>query len=180
VFHLFHDHSDELSVILSRCDYAGVALLIAGSCFPPFEYIFYCVPPYPTFYCAIISIAAIIAFITSLLPNFHRPEYMKFRGYMFLALGLFAGMPLLHFVIRYDMFMPFLSSIPYILLMAANYICGVLIYIYKVPERWWPGKFDIYGHSHQIWHFMVLMAAISHYFGSLEMYHKRQITMCPV
>ena len=29
---------------------------------------------------------------------------------------------------------------------------GALVYAQRVPERWFPGKFDLFFHSHQIFH----------------------------
>lgn len=36
------------------------------------------------------------------------------------------------------------------------------------PERFWPGSFDIWGSSHQIFHVLVVMAAASHLYGLLK------------
>lgn len=33
----------------------------------------------------------------------------------------------------------------------------------RIPERFYPGKFDIYGNSHQIFHVACLLAALAHY-----------------
>lgn len=33
-------------------------------------------------------------------------------------------------------------------------VCGAFIWASKIPERFWPGKFDFIGHSHNIWHIM--------------------------
>lgn len=41
-FHLFWVQSKEISEILARLDYAGISLLIAGSCFPLYYYSFFC------------------------------------------------------------------------------------------------------------------------------------------
>jgi adiponectin receptor len=43
-FHLFKDHSITASEKLSRLDYAGISILIAGSSMPPIYYSFYCQP----------------------------------------------------------------------------------------------------------------------------------------
>lgn len=43
-FHLFKALSKEASSFLSRLDYAGISILISGSCYPPFFYFFYCKP----------------------------------------------------------------------------------------------------------------------------------------
>lgn len=36
--------------------------------------------------------------------------------------------------------------------------CAFLIYITKIPERWFVGKVDFAGHSHNWWHLFVLAA----------------------
>jgi predicted membrane channel-forming protein YqfA (hemolysin III family) len=41
-FHLCFVHSKNLSAFLARLDYAGISILIAGSCYPPYYYLFYC------------------------------------------------------------------------------------------------------------------------------------------
>lgn len=52
-----------------------------------------------------------------------------------------------------------------VILMGSFYIVGAFIYAFRVPERWWPGKFDILGHSHQIFHCLVVAGAAIHYTG---------------
>lgn len=44
IFHLLSAHSKKFHNILNRLDYAGISILIAGSCYPPFYYFFYCKP----------------------------------------------------------------------------------------------------------------------------------------
>jgi adiponectin receptor len=43
------------------------------------------------------------------------------------------------------------------------YAAGAGFYVSRVPERWCPGKFDCVGHSHQIFHVLVLVGALTHY-----------------
>uniref|UniRef100_A0A1B0DK45 Uncharacterized protein n=2 Tax=Phlebotomus papatasi TaxID=29031 RepID=A0A1B0DK45_PHLPP len=33
-----------------------------------------------------------------------------------------------------------------------------LIYITRIPERWFSGKVDYLGHSHNLWHILVVCA----------------------
>jgi adiponectin receptor len=44
VFHWFCAHSRAMHEILNRLDYAGISILIAGSCYPPYFYFFHCEP----------------------------------------------------------------------------------------------------------------------------------------
>jgi adiponectin receptor len=47
--------------------------------------------------------------------------------------------------------------------MYSAYGSGVLVYLLRLPERWKPGYFNIVANSHQIWHFMILLAAFAQY-----------------
>ena len=38
----------------------------------------------------------------------------------------------------------------------------------KIPEKWYPRKYDIVGASHQILHLMVVFAALAHMDGLLR------------
>ena len=37
------------------------------------------------------------------------------------------------------------------------YVTGAMIYMFRIPERFMPGRFDIVGASHQIFHCFVLV-----------------------
>jgi len=60
------------------------------------------------------------------------------------------------------------------------YVAGAVIYAMRIPERWYPGRFDFCGLSHNIWHIMIIIAALFHFFGSLNAYHARRLSPCPV
>ncbi|KAI9145915.1 hemolysin-III related-domain-containing protein [Paraphysoderma sedebokerense] len=45
----------------------------------------------------------------------------------------------------------------------ASYILGAVIYVARFPECKFPGKFDIWFSSHQIWHMLVFVGAYAHY-----------------
>ena len=42
---------------------------------------------------------------------------------------------------------------------------GAAIYALRVPERWYPGAFDLWFSSHQLFHLCVVAAALVHYRG---------------
>lgn len=133
-----------------------------------------------------ISVSAGLVFIMSLTESFQKPEYRSLRGFIFLTLGLLGAIPLLHLLVF--MYLPprpfeihyFHSSIIYYGFMGGSYIVGVLIYVARVPERFRPGKFDLVGNSHNIWHCFVLMAALWHYAGSVDAFRLRSLLECPV
>jgi len=49
--------------------------------------------------------------------------------------------------------------------MAGIYLSGTFLYARRIPERWLPGKLDLLGHSYQLFHVAVVMAAFSHLVG---------------
>jgi hypothetical protein len=55
--------------------------------------------------------------------------------------------------------------------MGLAYAAGAWVYINRVPERWRPGVFDVVGHSHQIFHVLVLVGAATHYVAGALLIH---------
>lgn len=41
----------------------------------------------------------------------------------------------------------------------------------RVPERFQPGRYDVWGSSHQIFHVLILLAAMSQLIGLLTAFH---------
>lgn len=61
------------------------------------------------------------------------------------------------------------------------YISGVSIYATKTPEKIWPGRFDIIGASHQVFHIMVLFGAAAHLVGIVQAFnfnHHPETRLC--
>jgi adiponectin receptor len=67
------------------------------------------------------------------------------------------------------------ASLHYTLVMGALYLTGALLYATRVPERFLPGRCDIWFQSHQIFHLLVVAAAFVHYHGISEMALQRII-----
>ena len=64
-----------------------------------------------------------------------------------------------------------LSTIPLMILITL--LSGAILYGIKFPERYYPGKFDIIGHSHSIWHccYVFAFALYSYDITNLAYYH---------
>jgi adiponectin receptor len=88
---------------------------------------------------------------------------------MFVLMGLSAVFPVLHAQRLYG-FSQLRDSIgvDWVLLEGFLYILGAGIYAARFPERLRPGTFDIWGSSHQIFHVLVVLAAMSHLVGLVK------------
>jgi adiponectin receptor len=45
---------------------------------------------------------------------------------------------------------------------------GAMLYAVRVPERWYPRRFDIVGSSHQLMHMLVICGAVCYGIGILR------------
>jgi len=176
-YHLFCAHSYKVYKFSSTLDYAGISILIAGSFYPVIYYIYYCHEELVIAYLVGISVCALLVFFSSFTPCFSKPKWRWLRGTTFLMLGLLGLIPCLNLFFIPDA-LDFGTSLLYYMGMALCYIIGVMIYIFRIPERFCPGKLDFIGNSHNIWHCFVLAAAIIHYLGSIDSYYTRQNLTC--
>jgi adiponectin receptor len=88
---------------------------------------------------------------------------------MFALMGLSAVFPMIHGVRLYGFaHMCESAGLDWFVLQGVLYITGAAIYAARVPEKWSPGKYDIWGSSHQIFHVLVVLAAASHLVGLLK------------
>lgn len=74
------------------------------------------------------------------------------------------------------------TGMPYYLLEGAIFILGATFYAFRFPESSKPGKFDILGSSHNIFHVLVVIATFVHLAGIWQAfgYHYRHNSMCTV
>ncbi|KAL3616157.1 Heptahelical transmembrane protein 4 [Castilleja foliolosa] len=176
--HLLSCHSERLSYIMLRFDYAGIAALISTSFYPPVYYSFMCYPFFCNLYMGFITLIGIGTILVSLLPVFQSPEYRNFRASLFFGMGVSGAVPIFHKLALFWHQPEALHTTGYELLMGALYGVGALVYAMRVPERWMPGKFDIAGHSHQLFHVLVVAGAYTHYRAGLVYLRWRDLQGC--
>ena len=175
IFHLFGIMNAKYNNILNRFDYGGISLLISGSCYPPYYYFFYYSTLFKYLYLILISVFGIGTFLYSLTDDFNKPKRRCLRGTLFLIFGLCTGVPILHMAFFGDYIEGYGENIILLnwYLGGISYIVGALFYILRFPEKKFPGKFDYFGASHQIFHVLVFFGALFHFMGSLEAYNYR-------
>ncbi|KAG5456722.1 MAG: hemolysin-III related-domain-containing protein, partial [Olpidium bornovanus] len=85
--------------------------------------------------------------------RFRTPEFRWMRTGLFIALGAAGIIPVGHGVYLYGLSLAVEAvSLKHLLAMGTVYIVGALIYASRIPESLAPGRFDIWFHSHQIFH----------------------------
>ncbi|KAH8306283.1 hypothetical protein KR018_005884 [Drosophila ironensis] len=190
-FHTLSCHSVEMGRLFSKLDYCGIALLIMGSFVPWLYYGFYCHYQPKVIYLSVVCVLGVLSIVVSLWDKFSEPGLRPLRAGVFMSFGLSGVIPAVHYSIMEGWFSQMSrASLGWLILMGLLYITGALLYALRVPERWFPGKFDIWvglyliippcdpanrkyvfqqGQSHQIFHILVIAAAFVHYHGISEM-----------
>lgn len=165
-YHLFSCHSPQVGRLFSKLDYCGIALLITGSFIPWLYYGFYCDTKLKLLYISIAVLLCACTIVVSLSEKFSEPHFRPFRAGVFGLFGMSGIFPGLHWLASNWLSTAALRTSLFCLgLMAVLYILGALLYAARIPERFFPGKCDIWFHSHQIFHILVLAAAMVHYRG---------------
>ena len=176
VCHVFGCCAAHIASVMWRFDYAGIAVLIVASFFPPVYYGFLCRPGLRAGYLLITSLLGASTLGVTLLERFQDPAGHAYRAALFVGLGLWGIVPITHGLMVNAGAAEVLSAMRLDILMGAIYIFGAVLYATKIPERWKPGAFDVAFHSHQLFHIAVVIAAVVHYQASYTMMHWRDAT----
>lgn len=176
--HLLACCRQHVSTLIWRFDYAGIALLIVTSFFPPVYYGFLCLPWWRNFYLISTSCMGLATLRVCLASKYQQSQYRSMRTTMFVVLGLWGSVPLLHQVVLNHHADQVRVAVVLDAIMGAIYVAGAVIYAMRLPERWRPGAFDVFLHSHQIFHVAVVVAALLHFRASMLMVEWRAAVPC--
>lgn len=165
--HLFGCCRAHIATRIWRADYAGIAVLIVGSFFPPLYYGLACSPAARVVYLVATVLLGGTVLCFSLLDRFQKPEFYKLRATTFVALGLWGVVPATHLVLT-NRDPALRQACALVALSGILYIAGAVLYATRFPERTRPGRFDVVGHSHQLFHVCVVIAALIHYVASKQ------------
>ncbi|XP_020243814.1 heptahelical transmembrane protein 4-like [Asparagus officinalis] len=176
--HLLSCHSEHTCYVMLRLDYAGISALIVTSFYPLVYYTFTCDPFFRNLYMGFITVFGLASVLVSLVPVFERPEFRMVRTGLFVCMAFSGLVPIMHKTVAFGDRPEAIITTLYELMMLSLYGIGVIVYALRIPERWLPGKFDLIGHSHQLWHVLVIAGAYTHYLAGLVYLSWRDIERC--
>lgn len=169
-------------MFLRKFDLLGICMMICGSCTPVYYYGFSCpgFEFYQAFYIAQVWIFCFVALYVSL-----RPAQKDFKKIWVLATawiiaGYSTGPGLIHLTVYLDPKYLYAIDFNAYAIGGTIYAGGAVIYALKFPERFFKGRFDNVGNSHNIFHVCCLIGAIWHWKASFTMFHERQLFVCPI
>ena len=182
IWHTMNSVANVSLVSMFACvDYTGISLLIAASIMTTEYTAFYCEPVSRWLWMTATAVLGICGVILPWHPTFNGQDMAWARVAFFVGLGATGFIPIVQvyagrgseFV--WEFYSPIAKSI-------LVYLCGAFVYASKVPERWFPGMFDYFGGSHNLWHIAVLGGILFHYTAMQEFFagaFKRAELGCP-
>lgn len=181
MFHTVLCHSESVHKLFNKLDYAGISILTIGSFIPWIYYGFYCDFFLKVVYISSISVLAVGTIFVSMVDKFATAAYRPVRATMFVCLGLFGVVPFSHFVLLHGWGeAKNLAGVDGVVIVAGLYISGAVLYGIRVPERFMPGRFDLWFQSHQIFHALVVAAALVQFYGmkQIALYRLTEAGQC--
>lgn len=167
--HLFGCCAAHVSRLIWRFDYLGIAVLIVCSFYPQVYYGFMCSPTWQLFYLGLITALGVATGVVSMHNSFQAKNYRAFRARLFAGLGLTGIIPVLHScVINYDI-RAVHTALWLDFVMGLLYLGGATLYACRIPEKMYPGKFDLWLNSHQLFHLCIVVAAAIHYKAVMQL-----------
>ncbi|CAF9916216.1 MAG: hypothetical protein HETSPECPRED_002796 [Heterodermia speciosa] len=165
-YHVFSNHSHAVHDVCLRVDLFGITTVTAG-CFPPgMWYTFPCMDRKTRiWWISIETLAQILAAIAIfLVPAFRARSMKPLRGFVFSFMASAAFYPIIAacFLHGYRIMDREAGATRYALTVL-TYLLAVTIYATKLPEASRPGAFDIWGHSHQIFHVLMAVGLTIHF-----------------
>ena len=174
LFHTVSNHSEDVAHLFGRLDYSGITALITGSCIPCYYYSFYCASFSRYLHIIILILLCFLCLSICLLKKFATPEFRVMRAVLFISFGFYSFIPGVQIILQDGFaYADAAYSLSGLLQMASVYVSGAGLYAARIPERFFPGKFDIWASSHQLFHICVLIAAYLHYDSILNMVSHR-------
>ncbi|KAH6675631.1 hemolysin-III related-domain-containing protein [Halenospora varia] len=170
MWHTMNSVADKTLMERFACvDYTGISLLIAASIMTTEYTAFYCEPVSRWIYMTATASLGIGGVILPWHPTFNRTDMAWARVAFYVTLGATGFAPVAQLNMTrgsawaWAFYAPIAKSI-------SVYLVGACVYASKVPERWFPGAFDYFGGSHNLWHMAVLSGILFHYVAMQEFF----------
>ncbi|KAH9578247.1 AdipoR/hemolysin-III-related [Trypanosoma melophagium] len=170
LFHTFIPHENMVLYEWAHSlDYFGITFLVVGSFLPFCYFSFSCEPFWRWTYLTMISLFGVGGVLGPFFRQWTQQQYAKRKILFYVCMVGSGFFPIIHMYVLIPGNVAS-SYVEGLLLMMTLYGVGVVVYVFQIPEFFFPGQFDIFFSSHQIWHVFVLAAAFVHFFNCISMY----------
>lgn len=182
MWHTFNSIAEQTIMERFACvDYTGISLLVAASIMTTEYTAFYCEPMSRWIYLLTTAALGVGGVALPWHPTFNRADMAWARVGFYMSLSATGALPVIQLGMTRGLAWAAYFYAP-ITKSALVYAVGAVMYASKAPERYFPGWFDYFGGSHNIWHLAVLGGILFHYHAMQDFFAQafiRAQTHCP-
>ena len=173
-FHTLRSHSYDVHHFWGTMDVLGICVLAFGGGTSITYYAFYSQPIIQRTYWTLSIVSSAAAAFTLFDSGGGGSTMRKLRGSVFSLLVLSAMLPIFHCIynIGWTQAQTQIGA-QWFLAEAIVLVVAVSAFVGRIPERFSPGTFDIWGHSHQIFHSLAVVGTAFHLKALLTAYAYR-------
>ncbi|MCJ1288480.1 hypothetical protein MMC34_000008 [Xylographa carneopallida] len=143
-FHTVTAHSEQVATRFLKLDYLGILLNVAA-CATTFIYAgFHGKPSLQALYISLFVVNSALVFSAILSPLADGPQAAVWRSSLFVGLSASGLAPMVHAVVLDGPAGLHAFPLRSWCIMALFYLAGMSVYIARVPEKFAPGRFDIW------------------------------------
>lgn len=157
-----------------RLDLTGIVILIAGSNFVGMYNAFIETSPLLVLvYLVPVSVLLSVAVYLTNAASCQGVEYDKVRVLTLAGSVAVGGVPIAHWLWAAQGDACFPYALWPVVGLGLSYATGFLIFYFRIPECFFPGRLDILASSHQFWHVLVFVAAYCWLHGMVSVFQCR-------
>lgn len=147
-----------------RLDYAAISLAITATFVPFVWYAFDCAAPgIRTGYLAVACALGAVNFAVNMAPMFQHYRFRVMRLLLFIAQATWGLVPIIHATALYwGSECGVKAAITLTWAQISLNIMGAVVFATHWPERWFPGRFDTWASSHQIFHVFIVAVFLTY------------------
>ena len=176
IYHLFMCHQggcDTYQKFLTF-DVCGVWVINAFGGLCGIRATFYCMPFWSTFSLTFYIIVSLLSIFLILKANSAKERFKPLivfgvMRYFFISVRLF--------LYAFN-WITIITPIPYYLCMDLLAFIGGTLNVARIPERWFPGKCDYIGNSHQIMHVLTVLSVYCLHVATVRDFNWMQDAVC--
>jgi adiponectin receptor len=174
--HTFSCMPRRISIIFWRLDQIGIGLGIFGCFIPGTFYMFYCYPDgtglrYLLVTSVLVGTCAAVNVIVNSCISQQALKLLRLASYFLLSASAVA--PLSELMLHQSGSCALRQAVLGTLACAGFALVGGLFYGATFPEKWLPGRFDLFGSSHQIFHVFVTLCLVCYHLLFLRLWQWR-------
>ncbi|KAI9150956.1 hypothetical protein H9P43_009571 [Blastocladiella emersonii ATCC 22665] len=164
LFHTHYGNSHRCYVRFGCLDYTGISVLICGGATALTYTAYYDDAVWRSVYMAGSMSVGAVGVVGPTFAVWHTTRFRGWRTAIYTASGLLGCVPMAQFLATHGLPADGLGwwGRHGWAVVVLKLVCGIAFYVGKFPERWFPGRCDIVGHSHQWWHGFVSSATLAH------------------